>query len=378
MEPSKHFPDNPFDLPEVDGDTLMDIGLGPDLVDPQLTMLYPGQQPRERPPDPFASSSFLWDTPMDGTLSLFESAVPSQDDAADLAALAADVGENNDNDNESASPLSSAANLSSRRTSKASRTSSKSSVPSLSSASASSSKKRVRKPSRKKQESQTSSSSLPAAAASPVQVKREPSSGGEEDAKRTKYLERNRVAASKCRQKKKEWVHELEESKAEMEARHVELQREYGVLLGEVSMIKNMLMRHAACKDPNIDQWIGLEAKKFVQKSSHDSEEKAAEAAAASNSNAARRLSLSQQSLSLTQSASASASASRRASLAGEDALFLAAGVSGVSGKVAAANSAPESLNPLSPAASPLQFQTSPVVKLEDINYDHMPDDMFD
>jgi hypothetical protein len=49
----------------------------------------------------------------------------------------------------------------------------------------------------------------------------------------------------------------------------------------------------------------------------------------------------------------------------------------GVSGNVAA-NSAPESLNPLSPAASPLQFQTSPVVKMEDINYDHMPDDMFD
>jgi hypothetical protein len=201
---------------------------------------------------------------MDGSLSLFESAVPSQDDAADLAALA-DAG-----DNDSASP-SSATNLNSRRAGKASRISSKSSVPS-------SSKKRVRKPSRKKQEQQSSSSLL--AAPFPIQVKGEPNSGGEEDAKRNKYLERNRVAASKCRQKKKEWVHELEESKAEMEARHVELQREYGVLLDEVSMIKNMLMRHAACKDPNIDQWIGLEAKYFVQKSGHDSEEAASVAVA--------------------------------------------------------------------------------------------------
>lgn len=354
MESTKHFPDNPFDLPDVDNDTLMEMGLGPDLVDPQLTMLYPGQ-PRERPPDPFAtmsSSSFIWDTPMDGSLSLFDNAVPSQDDAADLAALAEPV------DDDTTSP-SSAANLSSRRTSKASRTSSKSSAPSVSSQ-PSNSKKRVRKPTRKKQEQQSLPSATAAAAAAhiQVQIKKEPSSGGEEDAKRTKYLERNRVAASKCRQKKKEWVHELEESKAEMEAKHVELQREYTVLLGEVSMIKNLLMRHAGCKDPNIDQWIGLEAKKFVQKSSHDEEQ--------------RRLSLSH-SLTMSHSASASASASRRASLVGEDMTLAAGCVS------AAANGASaESLNPLSPAASSVQFHPSPVIKMEDINYDHMPDDMFE
>jgi hypothetical protein len=32
-------------------------------------------------------------------------------------------------------------------------------------------------------------------------------------------------------------------------------------------------VRHAGCKDPNIDRWIGLEAKKFVQQPSHDLEE---------------------------------------------------------------------------------------------------------
>jgi hypothetical protein len=42
MELSKHFPDDPFDLPEVDGDAIMNMGLGPDHVGPQLTMLYPG------------------------------------------------------------------------------------------------------------------------------------------------------------------------------------------------------------------------------------------------------------------------------------------------------------------------------------------------
>jgi hypothetical protein len=106
-----------------------------------------------------------------------------------------------------------------------------------------------------------------------VQVKKGPTPNGEENAKRTKYLERNRIASSKCRQKRKDRAHELEESKTEIEAEHVELQREYGILLGEVSMIKNLLVRHAGCKDPNIDRWIGLEAKKFVQQSSHDLEE---------------------------------------------------------------------------------------------------------
>jgi hypothetical protein len=309
MEPTSA---NPFDLPEGDNDTLMGMGLGQDLVDLQLTMLYPGQ-PHERPPDPFSmNSSFVWDTPMDGSLSPLENAVPSQDDAVDLTAVADPL--------DTTSP-SSTANLSPRRTSKASRISSKSSVPSLSST-PQPPEKRVRKPSRKMQEQQA----LPSVA--PAQVKN--TSGGEENAKRTKYLERNRIAASKCRQKKKEWTHELEESKTKMESEHVELQREYGILLGEVSMIKNLLMRHAGCKDPNIDQWIELEAKKFVQKPSHNSEE----------ASAAHRLSLS-----LLHSASASAS--RRASLAGEDSHGLWSGR-------ATANSVSESLNPLSPAPSPV------------------------
>jgi hypothetical protein len=278
MEPTKHFNANPLDLPEGDNDTLMDMGLGPNLVDLQLTMLSMG-------------SSFVWDNPMDGSLSLFENAVPSQDDAADLTAV--------ENPLDTTSP-SSTANLSPRRMSKASRISSKSSVPSVSSTSQPP-KKQVRKPSRKMQEQQA----LPSVA--PVQVKN--TSGGEENTKRTKYLERNRIAASKCRQKKKEWAHELEENKTKMEAEHAELQREYGILLGEVSMIKNLLMRHAGCKDHNIDQWIELEAKKFVQKPSHNSEE----------AEAAYRLSLS-----LLRSASASAS--RRAGVAGEDSRALWSG----------------------------------------------------
>lgn len=370
MEPTKPF-DNPFDLPDVDDDALMDLG-APDLVDPQLTMLYPGQA-RDKLADPFAMNTpFTWDAPVEATMSLFDSAIHSQDDAANFDAMAESF--------DIPTSPSSAANLSSRRTSKASRASSKSSAPSLTSTSQPT-KKRARKPTRKKQEQQKQQALAAAAAvavattttmattAALAQIKDEGHSGGEGDVKRNKYLERNRVAASKCRQKKKEWVLELEESKAELEAKHADLQREYTALLGEVSMVKNLLMRHAACKDPTIDQWIGIEAKRFVQKSSN-AEETAAQAAAATAAvAAARHSSVSTKSQSVSHTASESTS--RRESFVAEGSPELASGPT--------TKSVSESLNPLSPAPSSVQFRLSPIIKMEDleINYDHMPDDMF-
>jgi hypothetical protein len=53
----------------------------------------------------------------------------------------------------------------------------------------------------------------------------------------------------------------------------MELGRQLGDLLNEVRMIKNLLMWHTGCGDPNADQWIALEAYKFVQKSSRESKE---------------------------------------------------------------------------------------------------------
>jgi hypothetical protein len=40
---------------------------------------------------------------------------------------------------------------------------------------------------------------------------------------------------------------------------------EYNGLLGEVSRMKNQIMAHANCHDPNIDKWIENEARRFVQ-----------------------------------------------------------------------------------------------------------------
>jgi bZIP transcription factor len=56
-----------------------------------------------------------------------------------------------------------------------------------------------------------------------------------DEAKREKFLERNRVAASKCRQKKKEWTSQLE-------GRARELTKDRHVLTATVAMLKNELL----------------------------------------------------------------------------------------------------------------------------------------
>ncbi|KAK4179193.1 hypothetical protein QBC36DRAFT_84939 [Triangularia setosa] len=89
----------------------------------------------------------------------------------------------------------------------------------------------------------------------------------QDEHKRNKFLERNRIAASKCREKKKVYVSELEETKIGLENQHGSLQMEFNALLGEVSGLKHHLMAHAKCNDPNIDRWLNNEARRFVQTS---------------------------------------------------------------------------------------------------------------
>lgn len=78
--------------------------------------------------------------------------------------------------------------------------------------------------------------------------------------------QRNRVAASKCRRKKKEKTHKLEEVMAGLELRHSYLQKEHSRLQEEVGRMKNHLINHTNCKDPNIDQWIQNEANNYIKK----------------------------------------------------------------------------------------------------------------
>ncbi|KAG5665420.1 hypothetical protein KAF25_009545 [Fusarium avenaceum] len=90
--------------------------------------------------------------------------------------------------------------------------------------------------------------------------------GEEGSDKRNRFLKRNRIAASKCRQKKKEWVSNLEDTRYSLEHENNNLHKQYNGLVDELSTIKNQLMEHASCNDANISQWLDNEAKKFVQR----------------------------------------------------------------------------------------------------------------
>ncbi|KAE8377345.1 hypothetical protein BDV26DRAFT_216141 [Aspergillus bertholletiae] len=74
----------------------------------------------------------------------------------------------------------------------------------------------------------------------------------QERQKREKFLERNRLAASKCRQKKKEHTKLLEARFREVSARKGELENEIEHLRSEVLSLKNEMLRHAQCGDEAI------------------------------------------------------------------------------------------------------------------------------
>ncbi|KAK7419729.1 hypothetical protein QQZ08_010742 [Neonectria magnoliae] len=87
------------------------------------------------------------------------------------------------------------------------------------------------------------------------------------DVKRDKFLQRNREAAYKCRQKKKEWTTQLEATRTKMEEKNKSLHNQVNGLVNEVSYIKNVLMVHAGCNDSKIDRWLQNQARKVVENS---------------------------------------------------------------------------------------------------------------
>lgn len=80
-----------------------------------------------------------------------------------------------------------------------------------------------------------------------------------EDAKRSKFLERNRVAASKCRQKKKEWTSNLETRARELQNSKNQLAIMVGSLKEEVLFLKSELLRHTGCGCSKIRDYLSHE-----------------------------------------------------------------------------------------------------------------------
>lgn len=94
--------------------------------------------------------------------------------------------------------------------------------------------------------------------------KRQSSSNADEspetDEKRTKFLERNRVAASKCRQKKKEWTSNLEERARQLQANKTQLSVMASSLRDEVLYLKGEMLEHKNCGCSRIRDYLSREA----------------------------------------------------------------------------------------------------------------------
>ncbi|XP_060776271.1 cyclic AMP-dependent transcription factor ATF-7b isoform X3 [Neoarius graeffei] len=69
----------------------------------------------------------------------------------------------------------------------------------------------------------------------------------EPDERRRRFLERNRAAAYRCRQKRKVWVNALEKRAEELATANVTLTNEVSLLRGEVTRLKELLLAHKDC-----------------------------------------------------------------------------------------------------------------------------------
>ncbi|PWW79483.1 hypothetical protein C7212DRAFT_168962 [Tuber magnatum] len=105
------------------------------------------------------------------------------------------------------------------------------------------------------------------------------------EAKRQKFLERNRIAASKCRRKKKQWTQNLEDTAREVQAASKKLNKQVSVLRDELLHLKGELLKHNGCSCERIKQYLMNEATRVVEGSSASaSANNAATASATANS----------------------------------------------------------------------------------------------
>lgn len=86
-----------------------------------------------------------------------------------------------------------------------------------------------------------------------------------EQARRSRFLERNRVAASKCRQKKKVWIDKLELQLKEHHARRHSLQLLVESLKSEAFYLKVEMMAHMGCNNPSIKRRIEQDPDAFKE-----------------------------------------------------------------------------------------------------------------
>lgn len=67
------------------------------------------------------------------------------------------------------------------------------------------------------------------------------------DERRKRFLERNRAAATRCREKRKIWVQQLEKKADDLSNTNAHLQSEITLLRTEVAQLKSLLLAHKDC-----------------------------------------------------------------------------------------------------------------------------------
>lgn len=77
-----------------------------------------------------------------------------------------------------------------------------------------------------------------------------------EQVRRLKFLERNRVAASKCRQKKKQWIDKTEAQARELHSHNNSLHLLVDSLKNEILFVKAQVVRHMDCEASDIKAFV--------------------------------------------------------------------------------------------------------------------------
>ncbi|KAI5462875.1 hypothetical protein BGZ63DRAFT_402233 [Mariannaea sp. PMI_226] len=85
------------------------------------------------------------------------------------------------------------------------------------------------------------------------------------DPRRRRILERNRIAATKCRMRKRDEATALATREQEMEEHNRQLSRTFDELTTEIYHLKTQLLRHTDCGCTLIQQFIANEARKSVK-----------------------------------------------------------------------------------------------------------------
>ncbi|KAG7519065.1 cyclic AMP-dependent transcription factor ATF-7-like isoform X1 [Solea senegalensis] len=90
--------------------------------------------------------------------------------------------------------------------------------------------------------------------AQPTGGRRRRTADDDPDERRQRFLERNRAAASRCRQKRKLWVSSLEKKAEELSSLNVSLSNEVSLLRNEVAHLKQLLLAHKDCPVTNLQK----------------------------------------------------------------------------------------------------------------------------